>query len=849
MKKALGILTTLSILVSALVFMPSASAIGEPYDPSTGNGDVVCSESDGYFSVEEWVIKTSFDCAGAIVIPEGITRISAIAFNATSASSFVFPSTLRVIEAFAFSSADGVTQIVIPEGVTSIGESALSDMTALTSLSIPASVTSLGTDAFANATALTRFSYCGSLTDDQLRTAGLRVDSPMSPQTYSCATAPAAPTDLTVSVGTTFAQVSFAAPTNDGGQSITRYRAVANPGAISADLTGATVGGTITLTGLTPGTSYTFTVTAFNIMGESQAGTIRALTNGACSSGGTFYISDGYVTRSDSTCAGIVQIPNGVTAITSNAFKDRLGISSVIIPDSVTSIGQGAFENNYNMTSLSIGNGVTSISPNAFKNVVRLGSVQFGIRVVSIGNSAFYNANSLTSLTIPDSVTTISDLAFYNSNALTSISFGSSVTSIGSQAFIYAPLISLTIPSGLTTLGSDSFSYLPQTLTRFTYCGSLLSEAILTASGVTEFGRTKACTSLTSPAPPIIGTATATGPTTATVSFTQPVSNGGSEILSYTARSTPGSIRATITQAGSGTISFTGLTAGTSYTFTVEAVNGRGTSRSSGVSNSIRTAEAPVAAPVYVAPTPVPYLKTLTSPKLNLKEGKLVCTPGTYNSGYTLDGVIQGSPTAIFSPSGYTYNLLFNNVVQTPLAITSAIAVASWDPEKIPAGTIASCSVTVTFAGVSNTNTSMENSSSLNEALSTQTKTISSANSTYAASISANLKAYKEAPVNNRLKWRSDIEKNRTEYYAERDRIKSLPPTRATRTLSSAALKAYTANLKKLTADYKASGPAALAAKDGADKAALAARDTTIAKANAAYGTAIELMGYGVLVP
>ena len=722
-------------------------------------------------------------------------------------------------------------------------------MTALTSLSIPASVTSLGTDAFANATALTRFSYCGSLTNSDLDNAGLMVNPPMGVRkTYSCATAPGAPTNLSVSADRTTATISFTAPTNDGGQSITRYQAVANPGAISAGITQAG-DGTISLTGLTPGTSYTFTVTAFNIMGESQAGTIRALTNGACSSGGTFYISDGSVTRSDSTCAGIVQIPNGVTAITSNAFKDRLGISSVIIPDSVTSIGQGAFENNYNMTSLSIGNGVTSISPNAFKNVVRLGSVQFGIRVVSIGNSAFYNANSLTSLTIPDSVTTISDLAFYNSNALTSISFGSSVTSIGSQAFIYAPLISLTIPSGLTTLGSDSFSYLPQTLTRFTYCGSLLSEAILTASGVTEFGRTKACTSLTSPAPPIIGTATATGPTTATVSFTQPVSNGGSEILSYTARSTPGSIRATITQAGSGTISFTGLTAGTSYTFTVEAVNGRGTSRSSGVSNSIRTAEAPVAAPVYVAPTPVPYLKTLTSPKLNLKEGKLVCTPGTYNSGYTLDGVIQGSPTAIFSPSGYTYNLLFNNVVQTPLAITSAIAVASWDPEKIPAGTIASCSVTVTFAGVSNSNTSMENSSSLNEALSTQTKTISSANSTYAASISANLKAYKEAPVNNRLKWRSDIEKNRTEYYAERDRIKSLPPTRATRTLSSAALKACTANLKKLTADYKASGPAALAAKDGADKAALAARDTTIAKANAAYGTAIELMGYGVLVP
>ena len=40
-----------------------------------------------------------------------------------------------------------------------------------------------------------------------------------------------------------------------------------------------------------------------------------------------------------------------------------------------------------------------------------------------------------------------------------------------------------------------------------------------------------------------------------------------------------------------------------------------------------------------------------------------------------------------------------------------------------------------------------------------------------------------------------------------------------------------------------------MAAKDVADKAALAARESAIAKANAAYGTAIESIGYGVLIP
>ena len=91
------------------------------------------------------------------------------------------------------------------------------------------------------------------------------------------------------------------------------------------------------------------------------------------------------------------------------------------------------------------------------------------------------------------------------------------------------------------------------------------------------------------PGAPTIGTATATGATTATVSFTAPASNGGSPITSYTATSSPGGITGTLSQAGSGTISITGLSGVTSYTFTVTATNAIGTSPSSAASNSITT--------------------------------------------------------------------------------------------------------------------------------------------------------------------------------------------------------------------------------------------------------------------
>jgi hypothetical protein len=93
----------------------------------------------------------------------------------------------------------------------------------------------------------------------------------------------------------------------------------------------------------------------------------------------------------------------------------------------------------------------------------------------------------------------------------------------------------------------------------------------------------------TVPGAPTIGTATATGATTATVAFTAPASNGGSTITSYTATSSPGGITGTLSQSGSGTITVTGLTASTSYTFTVKATNGVGQSAASSASNSITT--------------------------------------------------------------------------------------------------------------------------------------------------------------------------------------------------------------------------------------------------------------------
>jgi Ca2+-binding RTX toxin-like protein len=81
--------------------------------------------------------------------------------------------------------------------------------------------------------------------------------------------APGAPTAVTAASGPGFAAVSFATPASDGGAPITSYTVTASPGGAAA--TGA--GSPLTVTGLTPGTSYTFTVTAMNIVGAGPAST------------------------------------------------------------------------------------------------------------------------------------------------------------------------------------------------------------------------------------------------------------------------------------------------------------------------------------------------------------------------------------------------------------------------------------------------------------------------------------------------------------------------------------------------------------------------------------------------
>lgn len=152
------------------------------------------------------------------------------------------------------------------------------------------------------------------------------------------------------------------------------------------------------------------------------------------------------------------------------------------------------------------------------------------------------------------------------------------------------------------------------------YKGAVISATAPTTSGTAYTGAAKGVWTLqqqlqavaatlwpkglTTPGAPTSVSATA-GNVQATVTFTAPVDTGGSEITSYTVTSNPGSITAS---GSSSPITVTGLTNGTSYTFTVTATNAQGTGIASSASNSVT----PSATPEFVWATGAPSNSSMT---------------------------------------------------------------------------------------------------------------------------------------------------------------------------------------------------------------------------------------------
>lgn len=156
-----------------------------------------------------------------------------------------------------------------------------------------------------------------------------------------------------------------------------------------------------------------------------------------CSQDGILFTKDktGLVCYPAAKAGESYTVPNGVTAISEDAFHSCSKLTDIILPNSLTQITYAAFSNCESLVNISIPDSVTEI-----------------------GRFAFGSCTGLESIVIPDTVTAIGADAFSGCSNLKSVDIGNGVTSIGIEAFAYCSnLEKITLGKEIANIKQDAF--------------------------------------------------------------------------------------------------------------------------------------------------------------------------------------------------------------------------------------------------------------------------------------------------------------------------------------------------------------------------------------------------------
>ena len=488
-------------------------ASGHSYSPILTILEV--EKADGTYDIVVWDCA---DLATEVVVPEGVTKIRSYAFQNCSMVSLTLPSSLRIIEEYAFYGAKQLKSLEIPVGVEVIGARAFDNCHALESMIIPDSVYSIGENAFRYCHALKELTIPGSVTElnalfsscESLESVvlGDGVTSIPDSMFYGCTAL------KTVSVPDSVKSIG-----SDAFKGCSSLEAIHIPSGVTA-IHDNTFDGCSSLTVIALPDSVT---------------SIGASAFANCTSLKSVNIPDGVTVIENSTfanCPSLTEIiiPESVTSIGDSAFSLCSSLTTVVIPDSVKRVGSYAFaycsqieaiflpgtleeigsdplyakervlpsldcqtayllgaeglaytlEDNRQMTFLAtmsesgkksielisadamletaeIPSGVTSIRDYVFQSCDQMTAVTIPSTVASIGLSAFSSCEALTRVVLEDGVSEIGQNAFGSCAALTEVILPESVTSIGPSAFRSCRSLELELPANIASVGESAF--------------------------------------------------------------------------------------------------------------------------------------------------------------------------------------------------------------------------------------------------------------------------------------------------------------------------------------------------------------------------------------------------------
>ena len=399
-------------------------------------------------------------------------------------------------------------------------------------------------------------------------------------------------------------------------------------------------------------------------------------------------------------------ISNRVTSIGAYAFTFASNLPSLVIPDSVRTIGIEAFSYAEKLNSLDLGNGVTAIGDYAFRVPLILPSLEIPDSVITIGREAFAYPRGLVSLDLGNGVTSIGYGAFVDSRSLTSLTIPNEVTTIGADAFNgVTALTSLTIPNSVTDVGQNAFN--GHSITNLVLCKTL----DLTSAGISS-SVVRSCNNLAAASAPTITAVDLSGISTANISFATSSNNGGAAITRYVATSSPGGLTGFISQAEGGTIAITGLSPGTTYTFTVVARNMIGNSAQSATSSAITTPNVPGSPVIGTATLTNPTTASVTFSAPSSNGGSTITRYTATASPDGATGIVNqsGSGTIIITGltpgNTYVFWVTATNEVGTSSLSSESNSVTTPNVPDAPTAVVATrtsdTSVTVTFEAPSN---------------------------------------------------------------------------------------------------------------------------------------------------